>query len=394
MRIITKASEIDKTLVKLMKCYNKYYIATAWASIGSKASFELLKNKESIEQMIVGTHFYQTHPDFIEKFVDSEKVKFILKTNGVYHPKVYLFLNTSNEWECLIGSANFTTSALSKNAEIMVHIKSSDSNSINVLNDLLSTINSYWNEAEIINMKEFLSYKNIWKKNKNKIDNLKGIYGNSEGQKPLVKSELFSLEWSEYYKNIKKDKFNSFHERLEVLSIINEYFNSEQKFCKFTDIQRKQVAGITSDSDINWKWFGSMVGAGKFKNRINTNNRNVSDALDAIPLEGSINRNHYIEFVNKFKLAFPDGGAGVAIASRLLAMKRPDYFVCLDKQNRKMLCCDFSIPSTVSFDTYWDNIIERIIDSVWWQSARPVDKIEEQAWLGRAALIDSIFYEV
>ncbi|QUM84439.1 restriction endonuclease PLD domain-containing protein [Moritella sp. 28] len=394
MRIIAKPAEIDKVLVQLMKRYNKYHIATAWASMGSKASFELIKNKERIVRMVVGTHFFQTHPNFIEHFVCSDKVKFILKTDGVYHPKVYLFSSENGDWECLIGSANFTASALTKNNEIVIHIKSDDSGSDEVFKDLIEAIDGYWSDSQSITEIEFKNYKNIWRKNRKKVDSLKGVYGTSKSKDALVKSELFSLEWSEYYKKIKDDELGSFNERLDVLSIIHQYFLDNESFSKFSQLKRKQVAGITSDPEVNWKWFGSMVGAGKFKNRINTNNLYISDALAVIPLIGPINKVDYDEFVNKFKLAFPDGGAGIAIASRLLAMKRPDYFVCLDKQNRSMLCRDFGIPATVTFETYWDNIIERIIDSVWWSSPRPIDSAEEQAWLGRAAMIDALFYGV
>ena len=132
MEIITKASKIDGALLKLIEKYKKYYIATAWASLGSKSSIKLLHNKNKISKMIVGTHFYQTHPNFIKKFINSKKVKFILKTNGIYHPKVYLFSNSRNDWECIIGSANFTVSALTKNNEVVVHIKSTDPNSTNI----------------------------------------------------------------------------------------------------------------------------------------------------------------------------------------------------------------------------------------------------------------------
>lgn len=47
MKIISKATEIDKALVSLMIKYDHYYIATAWASVGSNASNCLLENKEN-----------------------------------------------------------------------------------------------------------------------------------------------------------------------------------------------------------------------------------------------------------------------------------------------------------------------------------------------------------
>ncbi|MFL7024278.1 restriction endonuclease PLD domain-containing protein [Enterovibrio norvegicus] len=393
MKIISKPADIDKTLVKLMRRYTKYHIATAWASMGSNASFELVKNKDRIAQMIVGTHFFQTHPNFIEHFIDSENVKFILKTDGVYHPKVYLFLDDDTNWECLVGSANFTLSALERNHEVVIHFGSEDPGAESTLAELLKTISSYWSEANSMSSTDLDHYKNIWEKNRTKLDSLGSTYGGQQSKESIIKSNLFSLKWQEYYQRISGDSLGSFKGRLDVLRYISEYFSEHQSFSKFSELQRKQVAGVTTDSEVNWKWFGSMIGAGKFKNRINTNNEDISEALEQIPMTGPVSEQDYNRFVDRFKLAFPDGGAGIAIASRLLAMKRPDYFVCLDSQNRAELCKDFGIPANVSFETYWPNIIARILDSVWWSAPAPTDVEERQAWEGRVAMIDAIFYE-
>ena len=191
MEVITNSLKIDKTLVKLMMKYKRYHIATAWASLGSNASKTLLNNKKRIKKMIVGTHFYQTHPDFIENFISSKQVNFILQTNGIYHPKVYLFSNQEDDWECVIGSANFTMSALSRNSEVVVHIKSTDKNVSNVYKKLLSTINGYWLESEPISKDDFHNYKNIWKKNKTNIKKLKGEYVILRFEKAGEKNWLF-----------------------------------------------------------------------------------------------------------------------------------------------------------------------------------------------------------
>lgn len=397
MEVITDASKIDKALVSMMKKYKKYHIATAWASLGSKASDELLKNKAKIQKMVVGTHFYQTHPDFMEIFIESEQVKFILQTDGVYHPKVYIFSNTEQDWECIIGSANFTLSALTKNSEVVVHIKNTDSDSSNIYENLMDTVENYWVNAESISQKEHHNYKNIWNKNRKKLNSLKGTCGKSRKKKPLIKSQIFSLDWSEYFELIKNDEFHSFAGRIDLLAKAQQYFRQNANFSQLHEIQRREIAGIATknqtNSDIDWGWFGSMVGAGKFQNRINTNNIFISNALDTIPLQGKIYKSDYNSFVGLFQQAFPDGGAGVAIASRLLAMKRPGYFVCLDKQNNSRLCEEFGISKSVSFESYWSDIIERIIDSVWWSSNKPENSTEVQAWLGRTAMLDAIFYE-
>lgn len=398
MDIITEASKIDKTLTQLMKKYKRYYIATAWASLGSKASEELLNNKNCIKKMVVGTHFYQTHPDFIEKFIDSKTVKFILRPNGIYHPKAYLFADSPNSWECLIGSANFTNAALSRNDEMVVHIKSTDVGSSEIYRTVKEAIRGYWVDAESINNTQYHNYKNIWANNKKKLDSLGEIYSQSKSKKPLVNSNIFSLSWDEYYLEIQDDEIHSFEKRLRLLNVARQYFSEHDHFSDMTQVQRREMAGIAtpnqSDTDIGWGWFGGMGGAGKFQNRINENNIFISHALDLIPLNGDVYKSDYMGFVALFEQAFPDGGAGVAIASRLLTMKRPDYFVCLDKQNRSKLCEEFGIPQSVSFEGYWDNIIERIKDSVWWSSKKPNDDENEvQAWRGRSAMLDVIFFD-
>ncbi|EAS4343504.1 NgoFVII family restriction endonuclease, partial [Salmonella enterica] len=260
MKIITTPSNIDKTLVKLMQKYTKYYIATAWASMGSNASLTLFENKHRIVKMIVGTHFYQTHPNFIYNFANTETVRFILKTDGIYHPKVYLFSNEDGSWECLIGSANFTASALTKNLELMAHIRSNDHGTKDIFTDILSSINIYWENSRAMTNNEMVNYKKIWDKNRRKLNTLKGIYGGIQSKDSIINSNIYSLQWKEYYRMISTDKLDSFQGRLDVLRIVNEYFKENQSFCKFSELQRKQVAGIVTDSEVNWKWFGSMVG--------------------------------------------------------------------------------------------------------------------------------------
>ena len=109
--------------------------------------------------MVVGTHFYQTHPDFMKEFIDSRQVKFILKPNGIYHPKAYLFENTKSDWECLIGSANFTNSALSKNDEIVIHICSTDVGSQSIYESIHEAVEKYWENAESIDHEQYNNYR-------------------------------------------------------------------------------------------------------------------------------------------------------------------------------------------------------------------------------------------
>jgi len=135
-----------------------------------------------------------------------------------------------------------------------------------------------------------------------------------------------------------------------------------------------------------------------FKQKINQNNQHLSDALDLIPLDGSISKTHYMAFLEEFLRAFPNDRDGIATATRLLAMKRPDTFLCYNQANREKLESEFGIRmprfkgQNKNYEVYWDEVIERIHDCVWWQSDEPVDEIEAQAWRGRAAMLDAITY--
>ena len=73
-----------------------------------------------------------------------------------------------------------------------------------------------------------------------------------------------------------------------------------------------------------------MRGNGKFNKQIGENNIEISNALDEIPLFGQITKNHFNKFIVHFINVFP--GKNLITASRLLAMKRPDVFVCLSSK--------------------------------------------------------------
>ena len=134
-----------------------------------------------------------------------------------------------------------------------------------------------------------------------------------------------------------------------------------------------------------------MKGAGFFKQAINENNPQVSAALDEIPLLGEVTQDHFDRYLNIFRNAFEK--SGTATATRLLAMKRPDYFVCLDSKNRDKLCEEFQIAKSVDLDGYWEKVVERLTDSNWWNSPEPQDELEKRIWKCRAAFLDVRFYD-
>jgi hypothetical protein len=137
-----------------------------------------------------------------------------------------------------------------------------------------------------------------------------------------------------------------------------------------------------------------MSGAGVFKSLIKSNSPELSAALDCIPATGEVEAADYRAFVTEFRRAFRGGRSGIATGTRLLAMKRPDTFVCVNARNREGLCNDLGVaPTTLGLDGYWDSIIAPIQDADWWNQPRPSSAVERRIWEGRAALLDALYYE-
>jgi hypothetical protein len=62
MRVLTTTDEINGELLRLIRQCSSCHVAVAWASVGFRAFDLLARNAEKVERMVVGIHFYQTHP--------------------------------------------------------------------------------------------------------------------------------------------------------------------------------------------------------------------------------------------------------------------------------------------------------------------------------------------
>lgn len=407
MKILSNSLDIEKNICDCIEKYENISMSIAWASANSKA-FKLLikdKNIKKIKFSTVGLHFYQTHPDFINKFLNDERVKFYKQNEGIFHPKIYLFWNDDKDWICLIGSANFTLSALTKNSEIMTMFTSTEGNNFR---DIRNIICSYYKKAEVFKKEDFQGYQNVWnQKNKQKqnLDDFKS----SVIQKPLYKSSILSLSWEEYY-SLLLEKGNHLDDRLNLLVKAQEYFN-QNTFENMTEEQRKNIAGANEKKDgINdWRLFGRMP-IPRFIARLNSIDsqlKYISNSIDMIPSLGKITKKDYENFLYYFKASDNDfidldkvykkagWGYGISPISRILSIKRPDDFFCLTSANQPKLLKNFGINKqikTKDYERYWEEIIESVRESPWYNSDKPTNKKELLFWNTKVAMMDALFY--
>jgi HKD family nuclease len=387
-----------------MNQYSEYYWASAWASSKLEFSNDLKKQRNKIRRIVVGTHFYQTSPDFIEMFIDEKNVRFVKQTDDLFHPKLFVFKRGA-DWEMMLGSANFTAAGFTKNTEVMILLTSHDADTQDTIKKAMVFITDNWKNAEYFTQTELENYRQIYKQQKEKIKSLSGNYSGSKSiskkkKKPIFEIPILNMTWEEFMSKAKNEKTHGLTKRLALIALAKEFFFQEQHFNLLGNEERKFIAGIPNklkeksnkSGAEHWEYFGSMKGAGKFKKKIINNDELISKALDQIPLSGEITRTQYDRFIEYFSQALP--GQYIATATRLLAMKRPDIFICLDSKNRARLCKDFSITSTgMDYNRYWEDIIARIQDSNWWQHPTPKNEEEEKVSEARAAFLDTLYYK-
>ena len=404
MRVLTNSSTISKELARLFKECTSCQLAVAWASVGFHVFELLVKRKRKITRMVIGTHFYQTHPDFIETFREHPNVRFVLNPDSVFHPKVYLFETLDGKWECLIGSPNFTCGGMAKNDEVAVLIADRDQGGQEALASVRLAIDGYWDTAKPFSQADLEAYRVIWKRKLPILKNLQGKFGNpnaensdDKGKHPLEPA-ILRKTWADYFDDVQKEKLSEYGHsmgaRLAVMRAVKHLFATHSDFNSIDREGRRNIAGLNGVvKGVDYGFFGSMKGVGKFQAAVNGKNEHLSKALDMIPLAGGISRDVYLQYIEEYRKAFPEGRDGVATASRLLAMKRPDVFVCLDSKNETRLFKAFGVKGKIGYEKYWDSIIARIMEAAWCNSPAPTEEIEHEVWAARAAFLDSLFYD-
>ncbi len=395
MKLLTNHHEIEFEFNRLISKHEKFLWSVAWAGVNFKQFEKLVANKSKIDKLIVGIHFYQTHPDFIRTFMKNSKVRFVMQPEGTFHPKIYLFYTNDNNWDLIVGSANFTSSAFQKNSEVCTSISSMDIGSSVILNKTIPLFDEYWKIAKPVTESEYQGYLVTWQNQKSKINSLSGTYGGTAKiGKPMHLVPVAKMTWEEFIKRVKNEPNHYPQDRVDVIAKCQELFKKSNHFNELKTEERKFIAGVPNklESAINldWGYFGSMKGAGVFKNLIIKNDLNISLALDEIPLNGQITKANYDAFVKKYTKSFN----GIGTATRLLAMKRPDTFVCFVSKNKQLMTKEFDIQqSNMDYDRYWDEIIERIFDSEWWKNPKPKNELESSIMKARAAFLDALYYK-
>ncbi|MCR8826957.1 phospholipase D family protein [Pseudosulfitobacter koreensis] len=389
------ASQLSKRLKKLINKHESISIAVAWGHLTPVAK-TLLRNKSKFESVLFGLDFSASDPDLIDLLVDVPNA-FVAKNRlGCFHPKIYYF-QTGKLAEAIIGSANFTRGGLGENFEANIYIRGNTDST--VFEEIRNQLAAYKRLRSSITKELAASYRLQAKAASKKPRPKNPVFPNERDQWNRLNSKLATMSWSDFSERARKDKHHDYAKRIELVRAIQSMFAKSGSFMDLSVAERKGVAGLLRGPEAteaklegyDWGWFGSMNRATVFLRAIERQELGIAKALDQIPKRGDITRHQFEKYVDTFRAALAAGDP-IGTATRLIAMKRPDLFVCVDGPNKKGLAkaLNFS-PSTLSLDNYWDRIIEPVRQAPWYNSERPSGP-DMELWDARVAMLDAIFY--
>lgn len=387
MRLITTSEELYDAFETSLEEYDDFYCCVAWA--GSPRDFsagKLLKKSEGqIKKCVIGLHFYQTHPDFVETYLHHNGVRFIKEANGVFHDKVYLFVNSPKDWVAIVGSSNFTRGGFEVNNECNVLFSSDDDKGGKMYKSLMNLIDSNWDSASYFSSKDLDNYRDSYIQQKPRRNSLKKVIRSPKCT--FNGASLLLMTWDEYCAKLQKHEGLTM--RLNVLKEAHALFKSVEHFYDLDDFDKKRISGYRLKEAEDWWFFGTVSKGEILSDMID---KRIGKAIDCIPLEGEVTKAQYGKYVE----LFCDGGKWnnpIGSATRLLAMKRPDIFLCVNGENKAGLADGLRISqSQITLEKYWDEIILPIQDAVWYK-AKPQNTIQRQIFKDRVALLDSIYYD-
>jgi HKD family nuclease len=392
------AKAIARCLPALIEKHEKISIAVAWGDLTGVAE-TLLANTAKFQSVLLGVDFSATDPNLIDRLVDVPNAFVAKNRPGCFHPKIFYF-QSGPKAEAIVGSANFTNGGLGRNLEASVHVKgAADDGFFEQVRDQLARYrllhlpitpilaDSYRRQAEVAD-------KAPRPKNPVLPDETKDW--------ARVTSRLATMSWKHFVKLARQDLHHDFKKRMKLVREIQQMFAKSAFSESLSVAEWKGIAGVLGGAeaeaagldDFDWAWFGSMGGAGTFAELIGKQDKALAAALDSVPSRGEVTEGQFNAYVRSFTGAFSGSArtARLGPATRLLAMKRPDKFVCVNAGNTIGLAHALTFaPTTLSLDNYWERVIEPIQQAPWFNEPRPAGR-DMELWDARVAMLDAIYY--
>ncbi|HMG48837.1 MAG TPA: phospholipase D family protein [Allosphingosinicella sp.] len=392
------AKSVARRLSALIEKHDRISIAVAWGGIMPVAG-TLLANKSKFESILLGVDFSATDPDLIDRLVGVPNAFVARNRPGCFHPKIFYF-QSDTKAEAIVGSANFTGGGLSSNLEASVHVKgTADDVFFEQVRDQLAR----YKPLHLPITKALAeSYRRQSKAAGTTPRPRNPVLPGEVKDWARINSPLATMSWKEFVKRARQDLHHDFEKRMKLVRAVQQMFFKAPSLGNLSAAEWKGIAGVLGDVEagaaglngLEWGWFGSMGGAGTFAELIGSQDPALAKALDWIPKRGDVTQAQFNDYAEAFTAAFSGSSrtARLAPATRLLAMKRPDFFICVNGGNKPALAAALAFaPTTLRLNNYWARVIEPIQQAPWYNTPRPAGR-DMELWDARVAMLDAIYY--
>ena len=374
-------------------------IAVAWAThCPAVEKLRAFCGRNGVLRIVVGLDGSATDPTTLRDmaaFADLRIGAVQPPATGIFHPKYYCFRKSSRStvW---VGSANLTGSGFGRNEELVLETAGSK--------DSQKWFESLWNSlaedpSEVIEV-----YARNWRPPSEREQRRWGTGSGARPQSQRAVERLnASWSWDDYVANLRvqDDEMLAADRGGSVFGDTYSWMNTIRvgrpvtRLRNWRSLKPWQIDVLLGRQV--WGALGRLTGAGKACSIISGSSESDSgvrrdilrhlrsttkDGVDAIrsgadALVGIRNLGHRI---------------GEGVATRLLALTRPDCYVSLNGASRCGLAQCSGLPPT-TLDRRYGDLLEWVLGAKWYGAPRPLDPLEGEIWDYRAALVDVFVYE-
>ena len=406
MHIRTAENILEKFTEQLQDC-DAADIAVAWATHGPAINeLRAFCERKGKLRIVVGIGGNVTDPSTLrdlDGFADLRIGVARSPASKLFHPKYYCFHKSSRStvW---VGSANLTNSAFGSNEELMLETRGTRNS--------LEWFESLWNALPSNAQSAIDEYAKRWKPQFDDVQPSSRITQPTQSQWPAPTGRLdSSWTWNDFVAGLRATHANmlSFEpdygdpEEDVPFSVFGEYrswmhtirvghpITRQRSWRNLRQWQKEVLVGNTP-----WGSLGHLGAAGKAQGYIKRDDQGARAVRKHIlsylrsttedkgePIRRGVRAIEGIRKVN---------GLGPGVATRFLALTRPECYVSLNSASRDGLAQSSGLaPSTL--DRRYGELLEWVHGSKWYNVPRPSDSIEAEIWDYRAALIDALVYD-
>ena len=363
-------------------------LATAWAnSNGGLRELKALKDRTaSLEvRSVVGLWGNTTTPGALRTLANMGELR-VADASRRFHPKVYVFRSEGRSvaW---IGSANFTSGGFGMNEEALFETPDTET--------VESWFDRLWEQCGPLGECVINNYAESRKENPPRRPSRLPVTVDSTPMQLLEKVD----NWRSYVKALEQcDRWWSERHRWSVLgeqyswndTIQDLHDVVQEDWRELSDDDKNRLLGLTEEGG-NWALLGGMRGPAR-QSVFGGNSEKIQEMIRHVV--AADNSEFPNVAIHAYEQLWNLEGIGQGIASRLLALARPDWFVSLNGASETSLGNFFGLaPTTLGRPQNYGRLLEAIYARTWFREPAPQDTREQTICSMRAALLDCFVYD-